>query len=62
MSDAYNGRVQHASISDADAFLIAAAPDLLAALRDIVAGFRGSEYEDSLDDARAAIAKAEGRS
>lgn len=52
----------------ADAHLIAAAPDLLAALQRLVAEsvhpYDGGEYEDgewiALDDARAALAKANG--
>jgi hypothetical protein len=48
--------------SDADARLIAAAPELLAALRDLVAMSGCSEEGvDIWDAARAAIAKAEGR-
>jgi len=48
-----------------DARLIAAAPDLLAALRDLTvdaeaAGWDAPEYRDVLNAARAAIAKATG--
>jgi hypothetical protein len=51
-----------------DARLIAAAPDLLAALKSVYEAFDASEYDDSLTDsfradlraARLAIAKAEG--
>jgi hypothetical protein len=51
----------------ADARLIAAAPDLLAALRDVLriataASIGVSGNQPRLDRARAAIAKAEGRS
>ena len=53
--------------TDANASLIAAAPDLLAALRDLVDdcesanGCMGNEHKIDTDEARAAIAKAEGK-
>ena len=46
----------------ADARLIAAAPDLLAALREMMSAMDDGSDEPTLVDARAAIAKAEGRS
>ena len=56
------GRVADAVWPDAEANarLIAAAPDLLAALKDVVAV--ADRKTDEFDRARAAIAKAEGRS
>jgi hypothetical protein len=48
-----------------DAGLIAAAPDLLAALKAFIDAYDGDEYASGvwplMDQARAAIAKAEGR-
>lgn len=52
-------------VVEANARLIAAAPDLLVALRELLEEGRGSTYPASeclLDAAEAAIAKAEGRS
>lgn len=49
-------------ISTANARLIAAAPDLLAALRDMLNNFGGNDNETPfIVQARAAIAKAEGK-
>ena len=50
--------------TQANAHLIAAAPDLLAALKEIVAGISVGTDPDHpwIKEARAAIAKAEGRS
>jgi len=45
---------------DADASLIAAAPDLLEALRGVLQQFAKRLRVDSVERARAAIAKAEG--
>jgi hypothetical protein len=54
------------NISEADARLIAAAPDMLAALRDMTMMYRRELANDvqteAWDAARAAIAKAEGTS
>lgn len=52
---------------DANAHLIAAAPDLLAALKALLVladehGWGGSAWDDGWIDARAAISKAEGES
>ena len=51
-------------LSEPDAHLIAAAPDLLAALKEIVAGISVGTNPDHpwIKEARAAIAKAEARS
>jgi hypothetical protein len=46
---------------EANARLIAAAPDLLEALKGIVCEYEDSFHDPRLDQARAAIAKAEGR-
>lgn len=47
-------------VSDADAALIAAAPDLLAALKDLHEAVQGGGYPHAaMTEARAAIAKAE---
>ena len=45
----------------ASAPLIAAAPELLAALKGLMFGVAGCMREDKYESARAAIAKAEGR-
>jgi len=45
--------------ADANAHLIAAAPDLMAALKGVMVSFAGDDLK--LASARAAIAKAEGR-
>ena len=49
--------------ADANAALIAAAPDLLAALKDMLANYHvlGFNADKRREEARAAIAKAEGR-
>jgi hypothetical protein len=56
---------QQAAETEANARLIAAAPDLLAALKTIAEswerGFNLDEWRDAMDDAHSAIAKAEGR-
>jgi len=54
----------HGEAMDANARLIAAAPDLLAALKDLLAyveGVYGDHESSEGETARAAIAKAEGR-
>lgn len=48
------------SFTEADARLIAVAPELLSELKAIVEGFTGTEYEHVFDDARALLAKAMG--
>lgn len=61
-----NGRLLGLLQSTAPQTLIAAAPDMLAALKGFVAEYGGDRYERGLwplmDEARAAIAKAEVRS
>lgn len=55
----------HSGTSNANASLIAAAPDLLAALRrslDWLSSYPGGNSHGAYEQARAAIAKAEGRS
>jgi hypothetical protein len=62
------GYVCYSVATEADALLIAAAPDLLAALKELIDQLEGIGIPDwhgaeglSLDQARAAINKAEGR-
>jgi hypothetical protein len=62
------GYVCSSVATEADALLIAAAPDLLAALKELIDQLEGIGIPDwhgaeglSLDQARAAINKAEGR-
>jgi hypothetical protein len=50
-------------MGEADARLIAAAPDLLAALRNVIASYRANDPDsmaNAINDAEAAIAKATG--
>ena len=63
----YIGQELGDSESEANANLIAASPDLLAALKNIVRGYDGPTVDAAtalssyIDGARAAIAKAEGK-
>ena len=52
--------VRYSDNDDNDANLIAAAPDLLAALEAIMKGVSGCQKEPQYEAARAAIAKAKG--
>lgn len=66
VTDDGNGLIAEVMLRDevaANAALIAASPDLLKALQDMVCAFEGSDrsYHPSLEAAKKAIAKAEGR-
>ena len=54
--------VQYSENSEADATLIAAAPDLLAALRSLLDALPSATTHPAIKTARAAIAKVEGES
>jgi hypothetical protein len=56
----FHDATEENEIGEANAHLVAAAPDLLAALKGVVA--IADRKTDEFDRARAAIAKAEGRS
>ena len=56
-----NDDIVDAQTTDANAALIAAAPDLLSAARKALAAWTGDGPPIVLDELRAAIAKAEGR-